>query len=165
MDGRGDHALGDLRRGAALRLLSASLGETAVLGVGTNVAFLRALLADPDVQAGNLDTGLVGRRAAELARTDLPDDVVGLVDSTRARIGLSTYASSFRACPDVRFVPPAFRNAAAIRAEMNSVGPGVGTPTVEALRAGPAGGGPEGIARRNVTFSPRHGTRIVATPR
>jgi cytochrome P450 len=29
----------------------------------------------------------------------------------------------------------------------------------------PAGRGAEGIARRNVTFSPRHGTRIVATPR
>ena len=31
------------------------------------------------------------------------------------------------------------------------------------LRA--AGPGAEGIARRNVTFSPRHGTRIIATPR
>lgn len=29
----------------------------------------------------------------------------------------------------------------------------------------PAGRGAEGIARRNVTFSPRHGTRLVATPR
>ena len=29
----------------------------------------------------------------------------------------------------------------------------------------PAGRGAEGVARRNVTFSPRHGTRIVATPR
>ena len=29
----------------------------------------------------------------------------------------------------------------------------------------PAGRRAEGIARRNVTFSPRHGTRIVATPR
>ena len=29
----------------------------------------------------------------------------------------------------------------------------------------PAGGGAEGIARRNVTFSPRHGTRVIATPR
>lgn len=29
----------------------------------------------------------------------------------------------------------------------------------------PAARGPEGIARRNVTFSPRHGTRVVATRR
>jgi acetyl-CoA/propionyl-CoA carboxylase biotin carboxyl carrier protein len=30
------------------------------------------------VRAGNLDTGLVGRRIAELAAADLPDDVVGV---------------------------------------------------------------------------------------
>ncbi len=32
-----------------------------MLGVTTNIAFLRALLADPDVAAGRLDTGLVER--------------------------------------------------------------------------------------------------------
>jgi cytochrome P450 len=29
----------------------------------------------------------------------------------------------------------------------------------------PAGGSPERVMRRNVTFSPRHGTRLVVTPR
>jgi cytochrome P450 len=29
----------------------------------------------------------------------------------------------------------------------------------------PAGRRPERVARRNVTFSPRHGTRLIATPR
>jgi acetyl-CoA/propionyl-CoA carboxylase biotin carboxyl carrier protein len=48
-------------RAAALRRLDAALAGTAVLGVITNVAFLRALLADPDVRAGRLDTGLAGR--------------------------------------------------------------------------------------------------------
>ena len=62
-------------RGAALRLLSASLGETAVLGVGTNVAFLRALLADPDVVAGRLDTGLVERKLGGLTGGEVPDVV------------------------------------------------------------------------------------------
>ena len=61
------------------------------------------------------------------------DDVVGLVDSTRARIGLSTYAATRMGCPDVRWVPPAYRNAPAIRTEMNSVGPGGGTPTADAI--------------------------------
>ena len=51
-------------RAEALARLDAALGATVVLGLGTNVAFLRALLADPDVQAGRLDTGLVGRRLA-----------------------------------------------------------------------------------------------------
>jgi acetyl-CoA/propionyl-CoA carboxylase, biotin carboxylase, biotin carboxyl carrier protein len=49
-------------RADALRRLDAALRETVVLGLGTNTAFLRALLADADVRAGRLDTGLVGRR-------------------------------------------------------------------------------------------------------
>ena len=44
--------------------LDAALAETVVLGVTTNIAFLRTLLADPDVQAGRLDTTLVERVAA-----------------------------------------------------------------------------------------------------
>ncbi len=48
-------------RGAALRRLDAALAATVVLGVTTNIAFLRELLADPDVAAGRLDTGLAGR--------------------------------------------------------------------------------------------------------
>jgi acetyl-CoA/propionyl-CoA carboxylase, biotin carboxylase, biotin carboxyl carrier protein len=51
-------------RATALRRLDAALAGTAVLGVTTNVAFLRGLLADPDVQAGRLDTGLVERSTA-----------------------------------------------------------------------------------------------------
>ncbi|MFY9778086.1 MAG: biotin carboxylase N-terminal domain-containing protein, partial [Trebonia sp.] len=39
-------------RATALDRLDAALAETAVLGVTTNIAFLRTLLADPDVQAG-----------------------------------------------------------------------------------------------------------------
>jgi acetyl-CoA/propionyl-CoA carboxylase biotin carboxyl carrier protein len=50
-------------RAAALRRLDAALADTAVLGVTTNIAFLRDLLADPDVQAGRLDTGLAERIA------------------------------------------------------------------------------------------------------
>lgn len=50
-------------RDTALRRLDAALARTSILGVGTNIGFLRALLADADVQAGRLDTGLVERRA------------------------------------------------------------------------------------------------------
>jgi 3-methylcrotonyl-CoA carboxylase alpha subunit len=50
-------------RDTALRRLDAALAATAVLGVTTNIAFLRDLLADPDVQAGRLDTGLAERVA------------------------------------------------------------------------------------------------------
>ncbi|MCF7548988.1 biotin carboxylase N-terminal domain-containing protein [Pseudonocardia sp. WMMC193] len=64
-------------RAEALRRLDAALADTVLLGLGTNVGFLRALLADPDVRAGDLDTGLVGRRLESLTRTELPADVLG----------------------------------------------------------------------------------------
>ena len=60
-------------RAEALHRLDAALRRTVLLGLATNVGFLRALLADPDVRAGNLDTGLVGRRAGQLAKADLPE--------------------------------------------------------------------------------------------
>jgi acetyl-CoA/propionyl-CoA carboxylase, biotin carboxylase, biotin carboxyl carrier protein len=52
-------------RPAALRALDRALAGTAVLGVTTNLEFLRFLLADPDVAAGRLDTGLLDRRAPD----------------------------------------------------------------------------------------------------
>jgi acetyl-CoA/propionyl-CoA carboxylase biotin carboxyl carrier protein len=52
-------------RPAALSRLDRALSSYALLGVGTNVAFLRSLISDPDVQAGRLDTGLAERRAQQ----------------------------------------------------------------------------------------------------
>jgi acetyl-CoA/propionyl-CoA carboxylase biotin carboxyl carrier protein len=52
-------------RTAALRGLDRALADTAVLGVLTNIDFLRFLLADDDVAAGRLDTGLLDRRAGD----------------------------------------------------------------------------------------------------
>jgi acetyl-CoA/propionyl-CoA carboxylase, biotin carboxylase, biotin carboxyl carrier protein len=57
-------------RPTALRRLDAALGETTILGVTTNVAFLRALLVHPDVQHGHLDTGLIERLVAGPGPTD-----------------------------------------------------------------------------------------------
>ncbi|NIY69283.1 acetyl-CoA carboxylase biotin carboxylase subunit [Streptomyces malaysiensis] len=45
----------------ALRRLDGALAETSLLGLTTNIGFLRDLLAHPDVLAGRLDTGLVER--------------------------------------------------------------------------------------------------------
>jgi acetyl-CoA/propionyl-CoA carboxylase biotin carboxyl carrier protein len=64
-------------RATALRRLDAALAGTVVLGVTTNVAFLRGLLADPDVRAGRLDTGLVERSTAA-------DGTAGDADATTA---------------------------------------------------------------------------------
>ncbi|WP_026316162.1 biotin carboxylase N-terminal domain-containing protein [Actinokineospora enzanensis] len=63
-------------RAEAIDRLSAALADTVVLGVGTNITFLRALLADADVRAGRLDTQLVERRLDELtAAASVPDEV------------------------------------------------------------------------------------------
>ncbi|MCP2637015.1 ATP-grasp domain-containing protein [Microbacterium sp. HD4P20] len=48
-------------REGALTRLDAALADTVLLGVESNIAFLRALLADPAVRAGDLDTGLIDR--------------------------------------------------------------------------------------------------------
>src|SRR4051794_35722223 len=64
-------AWGPDRDTARARLVGA-LGHTAVLGVATNVPFLRALLNDPDVVAGRLDTGLIERRGEALTAARPP---------------------------------------------------------------------------------------------
>ncbi|MFD5277373.1 biotin carboxylase N-terminal domain-containing protein [Pseudarthrobacter sp. NPDC058362] len=51
----------------ALDTLDAALAGYTALGVHTNVEYLRLLINDPDVRAGRLDTGLIGRRMPELA--------------------------------------------------------------------------------------------------
>ena len=61
-------------RAAALRALDRALADTAVLGVTTNIEFLRFLLADPDVVAGRLDTGLLDRRIGDFAPAQPGDD-------------------------------------------------------------------------------------------
>ncbi len=60
-------------RTTALGRLDAALRETTVLGLGTNVAFLRALVTDDDVRAGRLDTGLIERNLDRLTSTEVPD--------------------------------------------------------------------------------------------
>ncbi|QKW27655.1 ATP-grasp domain-containing protein [Streptomyces seoulensis] len=62
-------------RATALRKLRAALARTVTLGVQTNAAFLRALLAHPAVVAGELDTGLVERVVDELISADVPEEV------------------------------------------------------------------------------------------
>ncbi|WP_349268368.1 acetyl/propionyl-CoA carboxylase subuit alpha [Mycolicibacterium parafortuitum] len=61
-------------RPAALRALDAALADTAVLGLTTNVEFLRFLLADPDVAAGDLDTGLLDRRLPDFVPAPPSDE-------------------------------------------------------------------------------------------
>jgi len=70
-------------RATALRRLDGALADTAVLGVRTNLSFLRALLTDPEVVAGRLDTGLVERNLTDLTTDDVPDEVLAAAALTR----------------------------------------------------------------------------------
>jgi acetyl-CoA/propionyl-CoA carboxylase biotin carboxyl carrier protein len=54
-------------REQALGRLDRALADTVVLGVPTNIEYLRLLLADVDVRAGRLDTGLIERKLPGLA--------------------------------------------------------------------------------------------------
>ncbi|MBD9628792.1 acetyl/propionyl/methylcrotonyl-CoA carboxylase subunit alpha [Pseudomonas sp. PDM19] len=67
-------AWGENREEARQRLLS-MLGETAVGGFKTNLAFLRRVLAHPAFAEGELDTGFIGRYQDDLlpAATALPE--------------------------------------------------------------------------------------------
>ena len=62
-------------REQALGRLDDALAQTAVLGVQTNVEFLRFLLADERVRAGDLDTALLDERLADFTPLPAPDDV------------------------------------------------------------------------------------------
>ncbi len=70
-------------RPAALRALDRALAGTAMLGVTTNVDFLRFLLTDPDVAAGRLDTGLLDRRTPDYEAVQATDDELIAAAATR----------------------------------------------------------------------------------
>ncbi|WP_245899027.1 biotin carboxylase N-terminal domain-containing protein [Nonomuraea indica] len=64
-------------REEALRRLDRALADTVLLGVTTNVPFLRGLLVHPAVRAGHLDTGLVERILPDVVpAVETPGDVL-----------------------------------------------------------------------------------------
>ena len=63
-------------RATALRRLDAALAGTIVLGITTNVSYLRTLLRHPDVAAGQLDTGLAERAVSAPSASPVPQDVL-----------------------------------------------------------------------------------------
>ncbi|MHB1101424.1 MAG: acetyl/propionyl/methylcrotonyl-CoA carboxylase subunit alpha [Devosia sp.] len=70
-------------RATARNRLRTALGQCQVAGTVTNVAFLSALAADPDFAAGDVDTGLIGRKQEALvAETEAPDEAVALAALT-----------------------------------------------------------------------------------
>jgi acetyl-CoA/propionyl-CoA carboxylase biotin carboxyl carrier protein len=73
-------------RAGALDLLASALAETEVLGVRTNVAFLRRLVSHPDMRAGRIDTGFVEREIGALVPESraAPDEAYALAATALA---------------------------------------------------------------------------------
>jgi 3-methylcrotonyl-CoA carboxylase alpha subunit len=63
-------------RPQALAALSAALEQTEVAGSTTNLAFLAALARDPDFAAGDVDTGLIGRKQEVLTAIPAPNSAI-----------------------------------------------------------------------------------------
>jgi 3-methylcrotonyl-CoA carboxylase alpha subunit len=59
-------------RASALAALSEALASTEIAGSTTNTGFLAALARDPDFAAGEVDTGLIGRKLEALAAAPAP---------------------------------------------------------------------------------------------
>lgn len=65
----------DKDRSSAIEKADRALADFLLLGCRTNAAFLRRLLADDDVRAGNMHTGLIGEKP-HLAAEPTPDTVL-----------------------------------------------------------------------------------------
>ncbi|MEV7529282.1 acetyl/propionyl/methylcrotonyl-CoA carboxylase subunit alpha [Agrococcus sediminis] len=63
-------------RGQALERLRDALAETSIFGVVTNRGFLRALLDEPSVRAGELDTGFIDREGERIAAARIPSEAL-----------------------------------------------------------------------------------------
>ena len=92
-------------RSSALARLDEALAETVVLGVDTNIAFLRGLLAEPAVQAADVDTGFIDRlppvtapepglRALAQAVAAAPPAETSTVSAAAGRFGASALWAS-----------------------------------------------------------------------
>jgi 3-methylcrotonyl-CoA carboxylase alpha subunit len=83
-------------RPAAIGRLRQALGETAVLGLRTNLGFLARLAAEPDFAAGALDTGFIERRGAALfpPRRPAPDLALAAAALSRLRAREAAAAAS-----------------------------------------------------------------------
>ncbi|MET4100389.1 acetyl-CoA/propionyl-CoA carboxylase biotin carboxyl carrier protein [Agrococcus sp. UYP10] len=72
-------------RTEAIEGLRNALRRMHLFGVVTNRGFLRALLHEPSVHAGDLDTGFIDREGERIARANLPDgEVFAVAAATRA---------------------------------------------------------------------------------
>jgi len=84
-------------RDACLERMAAALADTVVLGVVTNLGFLRWLVEHPEFRAGTVDTGFVDREWSPAGVPALPEAVRRAAARSLAPAGSAWYA----------FAPPA----------------------------------------------------------
>ena len=125
-------------RDEALAELDRALAQTTILGVQTNIEFLRFLLADQPVRTGDLDTALLEERLLDFAPLPAPDDVLaagGLYRqwalARRARGDVWAQPSGWRVGGDAAPVRTAMRTP--LRTETVSVS---GLPTAATVQVG-----------------------------
>ncbi|AZS36670.1 Acetyl-/propionyl-coenzyme A carboxylase alpha chain [Microbacterium lemovicicum] len=171
-------------RRTALARLDAALADTVVLGVDTNVGFLRLLLADRAVAAGDLDTGLIDRLPPFVAGP--PDgaalDVAALAVAAASSVGAATVCRAgaagepWTSLPGWRIAAPATAAPRAFLTDTGVVvaGSGAASGDEEATDDGPAGGemagagAPRGQAPRDAASrdeAPRDVARRGEAPR
>ncbi|MGP0223878.1 MULTISPECIES: ATP-binding protein [unclassified Paenarthrobacter] len=91
-------------RRTALDTLDAALADYTLLGLDTNVEYLRLLVNDPDVRAGHLDTGLIERKLQGMAFRH-----VGANELTAAAVFLWLQRQGFRHAGDAWAAPDSWR--------------------------------------------------------
>jgi acetyl-CoA/propionyl-CoA carboxylase biotin carboxyl carrier protein len=103
-------------RAEALARLDTALGRTVILGLRTNIALLRALLAHPDVAAGLLDTDLVERELPVLhgptgspGSPDVPADALAAYGLAALHEAYERSAAPGAPSTDLWSVPSGFR--------------------------------------------------------
>ena len=95
-------------RDTALGRLDAALAGTEILGVHTNIEYLRLLLADPDVLTGNLDTTLIERKMPSMSFSSIGNTELVLA----AALGLARnpgHGGTWQAADSWRLGAPAAR--------------------------------------------------------
>ncbi len=98
-------------RATALARLDRALAATTILGVTTNVAFLRSLCKHPDVRSGQLDTGLIERNLGDLTRREVPAEVIGAYGLLRLEAAWTASTSPSGAGPlDLWKAPTGWRH-------------------------------------------------------
>ncbi len=77
---------GDTRE-AAIRRLDRALSECSVFGIKTNIAFFKAILADPAFGVGRLHTGFIDdfMKRVPLAPVEVPEDIAALAAAWHLR--------------------------------------------------------------------------------